>query len=141
MGQEQVTLFVAFVAGLLTFLSPCILPLIPSFIAYITGISFKDLKADGAKAVVRLAAVTHTLLFIAGFSVVFVLLLLSPLVGTFRDFVVQLPQIIDDISNNSSIGQWVDTHSTAPAYANAMNVPPQLSGVHCARAALRPIGS
>ena len=74
MGQENVTFFVAFVAGLLTFLSPCILPLIPSFIAYITGVSFKDLKADHMKQEVRMKTITHTLLFIAGFTVVFILL-------------------------------------------------------------------
>jgi len=72
--EENVTFFVAFVAGLLTFLSPCILPLIPSFIAYITGVSFKDLKADELKREVRMKTITHTLLFIAGFTVVFILL-------------------------------------------------------------------
>lgn len=72
--EPNVTFFVAFVAGLLTFLSPCILPLIPSFIAYITGVSFKDLKADHMKSEVRMKTITHTLLFIAGFTVVFILL-------------------------------------------------------------------
>jgi len=74
MGQENVTYFVAFVAGLLTFLSPCILPLIPSFIVYITGVSFKDLKSSELKKEVRYKTLSHTLLFIAGFSVVFILL-------------------------------------------------------------------
>jgi len=72
--EPQVTLVVAFVAGLLTFLSPCILPLIPSFIAYITGVSFKDLKAEKMREEVRVKTLSHTLLFIAGFSVVFILL-------------------------------------------------------------------
>lgn len=74
MGQENVTFFVAFAAGLLTFLSPCILPLIPSFIAYITGVSFKDLNAEELKREVRVKTLLHTLTFIAGFSVVFILL-------------------------------------------------------------------
>lgn len=74
MGQENVTYFVAFVAGLLTFLSPCILPLIPSFIVYITGVSFKDLKSNDLKKGVRAKTLSHTMLFIAGFTVVFILL-------------------------------------------------------------------
>lgn len=74
MGQENVTYFVAFVAGLLTFLSPCILPLIPSFIAYITGVAFNDLKSKDLKGEVRFKTISHTLLFIAGFSIVFIIL-------------------------------------------------------------------
>ena len=72
-GNENISYIVALTAGLLTFLSPCILPLIPSFVAYITGVSFDDLK-DGGKAGVRKKTVAHSLLFIAGFSIVFILL-------------------------------------------------------------------
>ena len=74
MASEHVSYIVAFTAGVLTFLSPCILPLVPSFIAYITGVSFGQLK-DGHKSEhVRLSILSHTLLFILGFSVVFVIL-------------------------------------------------------------------
>ncbi|MFH0764376.1 MAG: cytochrome c biogenesis protein CcdA [Candidatus Omnitrophota bacterium] len=73
-GNENVSYIVAFTAGLLTFLSPCLLPLVPSFIAYITGVSFGDLKDAGKKGEVRKKAVMHSLLFIAGFSVIFILL-------------------------------------------------------------------
>ncbi|MFA6141953.1 MAG: cytochrome c biogenesis protein CcdA [Candidatus Omnitrophota bacterium] len=72
--QEHVSYIVAFTAGILTFLSPCILPLVPSFIAYITGVSFSELRAEGKKAEVRKKAVLHSIFFIAGFSVVFILL-------------------------------------------------------------------
>jgi cytochrome c-type biogenesis protein len=74
MTGEHVPYFVAFTAGLLTFLSPCILPLVPSFIAYITGVSYNDLKNDGKMHEVRRKTISHTLLFILGFSVVFMLL-------------------------------------------------------------------
>ena len=47
-------------------------------------------------------------------GVVFVLLLLSPLVGSFRDFVDALPGMVDDITTSSSFGSWVDEHSSAP---------------------------
>ncbi len=62
----------AFTAGILTFLSPCILPLIPSFIAYISGVSYNDLKDD--RKGVRAKAISHTVLFIVGFSIIFVLM-------------------------------------------------------------------
>ncbi len=71
---DNVSYMVAFAAGFLTFLSPCLFPLIPSFVAYITGVSFADMKDAGKKSEVRRKTVIHTLLFILGFSVVFVLL-------------------------------------------------------------------
>lgn len=74
MGSEPITYAVAFFAGVLTFLSPCLLPLIPSFIVYITGVSFSDLSDEAKRAVVRRKTIVHSLLFIAGFSVIFVLL-------------------------------------------------------------------
>jgi len=73
MESNTVSFVTAFTAGLLTFLSPCILPLIPAYISYITGISFDDLK-DGDKASVRKKAVLHSLLFVCGFSLVFITL-------------------------------------------------------------------
>jgi len=72
--NESIPYAVAFTAGFLSYLSPCLLPLIPSFIAYISGVSFGDLKDSGAKADIRRKTITHSLLFILGFSVVFILL-------------------------------------------------------------------
>ncbi|HOI17695.1 MAG TPA: cytochrome c biogenesis protein CcdA, partial [Geobacteraceae bacterium] len=46
MESTNITYIGAFIAGLLSFLSPCVLPLIPSYITYITGCSFADLKAE-----------------------------------------------------------------------------------------------
>lgn len=84
MAEENISYMVAFAAGLLTYLSPCLLPLIPAFLAYITGVSFSDLKAEGKKAEIRKKTMIHSLLFIAGFSVIFVLLgLTATLVGKF----------------------------------------------------------
>lgn len=74
MGNENISYIVAFFAGVLTYLSPCLLPLIPSFIAYITGVSFGDLKDSAVRADVRRKTIIHSLLFIAGFSIVFILL-------------------------------------------------------------------
>ncbi|MDD5136709.1 MAG: cytochrome c biogenesis protein CcdA [Candidatus Omnitrophica bacterium] len=74
MANENISYVVAFTAGFLTFLSPCLLPIIPSFIAYITGISFGDMTDAGKRAEVKRKAVVHSLLFISGFSLVFILL-------------------------------------------------------------------
>lgn len=74
MESSNITLVGAFVAGLLSFLSPCVLPLIPSYITYITGLSFADLQAEHPSHQVRRQTIIHSLLFIAGFTCVFVLL-------------------------------------------------------------------
>jgi cytochrome c-type biogenesis protein len=72
--QSNITIIGAFVAGLLSFLSPCVFPLIPSYITYITGLSFADLQAEHPSQQVRRQTIYHSLLFIAGFTSVFVLL-------------------------------------------------------------------
>lgn len=74
MNSHDVTYIGAFVAGLLSFLSPCVLPLIPSYITYITGLSFADLQAEHPSHIIRLKTILHSLFFILGFTVVFVLL-------------------------------------------------------------------
>lgn len=74
MEQGNITIVGAFIAGLLSFLSPCVLPLIPSYITYITGLSFADLQAEHQSHRVRSQIIFHSLLFIAGFTFVFVIL-------------------------------------------------------------------
>ncbi len=59
---------IAFAAGLLSFLSPCVLPLVPSYVTFITGLSLEDVT----KA--RRAALIHALLFICGFTIIFMML-------------------------------------------------------------------
>ena len=60
-----------FLAGALTFLSPCVLPLIPSYISYITGASMDELQSGRR---IKRATALHSLLFIFGFSLIFILL-------------------------------------------------------------------
>ena len=75
MGEEnQVTLFVAFVAGLVSFLSPCVLPLIPTYIAFITGFSLKELQDTHKDSAMLRKMVINSLAFILGFSTIFILL-------------------------------------------------------------------
>ncbi|GBE28123.1 thiol:disulfide interchange protein precursor [bacterium BMS3Bbin03] len=68
--DQNISLFIAFAAGFLSFIAPCALPLVPSYLSYITGLTFKDLTGKG----VRILTIKHSLLFIAGFSTVFILL-------------------------------------------------------------------
>ncbi len=70
----DITIWVAFTAGVLSFISPCVLPLVPSYLTYITGLSFGDLKQDHPAAGVRARVLLHSLIFIAGFSIVFIAL-------------------------------------------------------------------
>jgi cytochrome c-type biogenesis protein len=68
----DVTIWIAFSAGLLSYFSPCVLPLIPSYLTYISGLSFGELKDANASAKVRMTVILHSLAFVAGFSVVFI---------------------------------------------------------------------
>lgn len=64
---------VAFLAGLVSFVSPCVLPLVPAYLSFLTGSSLEELQA-GASAELRRNAVAHALAFILGFSLIFVAL-------------------------------------------------------------------
>ncbi len=67
----------AWLAGLLSFLSPCVLPLVPAYLSYISGESVEQLRlvrGAGTGIALRRRAVVQSLWFIAGFSMVFVLL-------------------------------------------------------------------
>lgn len=70
----ELSYWIAFTAGILSFASPCVLPLIPSYLTYITGLSFSQLDAAHPDAKVRLTVLLHSLCFILGFSVIFILL-------------------------------------------------------------------
>lgn len=93
---EELNLFLAFGAGLLSFLSPCSLPLYPAFLSYITGMTVDELKSERG---LKKKALIHTLLFLLGFSVVFLAIGLSTsFIGTFfityQDLIRQIGAII-----------------------------------------------
>jgi cytochrome c-type biogenesis protein len=71
---QEISGMIAFSAGLLSFASPCVLPLVPSYITYITGVSFKELTDVEARSKLRWATISHSFCFIIGFSLVFVLM-------------------------------------------------------------------
>jgi cytochrome c-type biogenesis protein len=70
----DITYWIAFTAGILSFASPCVLPLIPSYLTYITGLSFSQLDEAQPSAKVRITVLLHSLCFILGFSAIFILL-------------------------------------------------------------------
>lgn len=67
-AAQGVSLLVAFAAGLLSFLSPCVLPLIPSYVGFLTGMSVEELQVR------RGTALLHAVWFVVGFSLIFVAL-------------------------------------------------------------------
>ncbi len=71
--MSEVSYLWAFVWGVLSFLSPCVLPLVPGYVALISGASLEQLK-DGADKKLMARAFVHSLLFILGFSIVFVVM-------------------------------------------------------------------
>ncbi len=75
--MEKISLFIAFGAGILSFFSPCILPLIPAYISFITGLSLDELRMPGDKRsnIENLQKILwKTILFVLGFSFIFVAL-------------------------------------------------------------------
>jgi cytochrome c-type biogenesis protein len=67
-APESLTVLVAFTAGLLSFLSPCVLPLVPSYVTFITGMGLDDVSRA------RRTALLHSVLFVLGFTFIFVAL-------------------------------------------------------------------
>ena len=72
--MSNVPFFIALAAGFLSFLSPCVLPLLPSYLSFITGVSLEELIQRGKDSRIRKITIINSLIFIFGFSLVFVLL-------------------------------------------------------------------
>ena len=84
---------ISFTAGVLSFLSPCVLPLIPSYVSFITGLSLEDIQRS------RRTTLIHSLLFVAGFTLVFLALgatatLLGQLLIRHRDWVGRIGGVL-----------------------------------------------
>lgn len=68
--MKDISILVAFSAGLLSFLSPCVLPLVPAYISYLTGSSIEELK----KGKTKLFTLYKSFGFVLGFSIIFILM-------------------------------------------------------------------
>lgn len=101
--------FVAFAAGVVSFLSPCVLPLIPGYIAMISGLSLHELTGTVDRAAIVKKALAHSALFVLGFSAVFTVLgafatgIGSPL-GAFMPFLKKVAGTIIVVSGLHIIG-------------------------------------
>lgn len=97
--MKDVTIWMALFAGIASFISPCCLPLYPSYLSYMTGISVGELKSSGHAGTVRLRTVLHSVFFALGFSTVFFTLgwgagQLSELFINHKDLIRQLAAIL-----------------------------------------------
>lgn len=95
----QISLLAAFSAGLLSFVSPCVLPLVPSYVSYITGLSIEQLTDVSERVKFKKAIVLNSLLFIAGFSSVFIAFgasasLLGQLLISYQDYIRRVGGIV-----------------------------------------------
>jgi len=72
---ESAPYLVSFLAGIITFLSPCVLPLIPAYLSYVSGLSLSELRdEEHMSSEVKKRVIVASLLFIGGFSLIFILL-------------------------------------------------------------------
>ncbi len=76
MEGSNITIAIAFAAGLLSFLTPCVLPLVPGYVSLISGVSVEHLKGEGgeSRSSARRAVIINSLAFNAGISLIFILL-------------------------------------------------------------------
>lgn len=73
--NADITLPIAFFGGFLSFVSPCVLPLIPSYISFLTGISFEELSEGADNKEIKRIILLNSIMFILGFSTLFVVVL------------------------------------------------------------------
>jgi cytochrome c-type biogenesis protein len=90
-NEVELGIFIALTAGLFSFLSPCVWPLVPSYLSLVTGMSLEDLQ----EGVNRKATFIHSLLFVFGFSLIFITLGASAsfLGQFFREYEVWIARI------------------------------------------------
>ena len=70
--MSDVNILVAFTAGIFSFLSPCVLPIIPSYLSFVSGVSLQEMRAAQIASHIRKRVVLNSLAFILGFSLVFI---------------------------------------------------------------------
>ncbi|NGM81651.1 cytochrome c biogenesis protein CcdA [Paenibacillus sp. 7124] len=87
---------IALAAGLASFISPCCLPLYPSYLSYITGLSVQQLRSGEQRREARYRTLSHTLAFVLGFSAVFYTLGFGA--GVFGQFFIGQRELIRQLS-------------------------------------------
>nr|WP_305138144.1 cytochrome c biogenesis protein CcdA [Exiguobacterium sp. SL14] len=107
----ELSLWLAFGVGLLSFVSPCTLPLYPVFLSYITGVSVTDLKERGVR---EKRSLFHTLAFLVGFAMVFAVLglstsLFADVFITYRDTLRMVGALVIFVFGVVLVGLWQPT--------------------------------
>ena len=97
-GSQEISYLIAFSAGLLSFVSPCVLPLIPGYLSFITGFTYEDIVEKEGRGI-RMVTAGHSLLFIFGFSTVFITLgmsitVLGSFAANYQDLIRQVGGVI-----------------------------------------------
>jgi cytochrome c-type biogenesis protein len=69
---ENVGIMAAFTAGFISFISPCVLPIVPGYLSFISGVSFEEMQTAANKSAIRKRILLNVLFFIIGFSIVFI---------------------------------------------------------------------
>jgi len=92
---DEVGILIAVTAGLLSFLSPCVLPLVPSYLSFVTGMTLDDLQEGSDRKTILL----HSALFVSGFTLVFLLMgasasFLGQFFVLYRDWLARIGGII-----------------------------------------------
>ncbi len=72
--MADVSVLYTFFAGVISFLSPCVLPLVPGYISIVSGVSLDQLKAESENKLFMKAVVLNSIMFIIGFSITFIML-------------------------------------------------------------------
>ncbi|GGN62921.1 MULTISPECIES: cytochrome c biogenesis CcdA family protein [Oceanobacillus] len=95
--MSEINIFLAFGAGFLSFVSPCVLPVYPVFLSYITGMSINEIKDDNKK--MNRQALLHTIFFLIGFSSIFIAIgfstsAISAFLLTYQDIIRQVGAIL-----------------------------------------------
>jgi cytochrome c-type biogenesis protein len=107
--MSDFSIFLAFGAGFLSFISPCSLPLYPAFLSYITGMSLSDIQEQ--KVMFRKRGILHTTFFLLGFSVIFIALgfttsVIADIFTTYQDLIRQIGAILLIVFALILLGVW-----------------------------------
>ncbi len=105
---SNLNILTAFLAGLLSFVSPCVLPLIPAYLSFLTGSSLEELKAQ-SDATSRARVMLHALAFVAGFTVVFMAIGLSAsalgsVFVNYKDWIARIGGVVVIVMGLNMIG-------------------------------------
>src|SRR6478735_3664914 len=102
--QSSPALYIAFLAGLLSFLSPCVLPLVPAYLGYLSGTAVmvarggasSESTAAMSRASARWTVLAHALVFVVGFTIIFVVVI-GGLAGALSDVLRENKLLINQV--------------------------------------------